>query len=332
MESTKKIDERRRIRKELRDIKERKEKFLDENGNEKPAPAVASKFVMRVGSTTKRDEPDSGKFHRDRSPTRKENLEPEKPKSTRSTFSFKLSSNEDQDQSEAAAPSCSRRAQRNAEKAPSEELPRRRTQPTREDSPGDERRSRRTREPNNTEGTWPRAAREQPEQESAAPAPKRMTRRASLAELFKIDQEGAKPRAAPTQKKNPEPPATVQVTQKRMYAETKTDAQTKHGLIQNLTKLRSRRRSVREIERKEELEGLMYVKSGDSVKLVSTSKGDDEVGAQERRREGRREGGRERGKERGTERGTERGRERKRERRREGEKERGQEGERERRR
>ena len=65
---------------------------------------------------------------------------------------------------------------------------------------------------------------------------------------------------------------------------------TKQDLLQNLGRLRGRRRSVREIERKEELEGLMYVKSGDTVKLVNTSKGDEQAKEQRKiRRTSRKE-------------------------------------------
>ncbi|XP_020893360.1 smoothelin-like protein 1 isoform X2 [Exaiptasia diaphana] len=122
-------------------------------------------------------------------------------------------------------------------------------------------------------------------------APKRMSRRASLVELFKIEEDNKggvrRPRTAqpdiPESAKVSGPPSSRRDVKK-------TDDQTKQELIQNLGRLRSRRRSVREIQNRDELEGLMYVKQGDAVKLVSTTKGDDEVKEERRiRRSSRRE-------------------------------------------
>jgi len=126
------------------------------------------------------------------------------------------------------------------------------------------------------------------EREKESETPQRVSRRSSLAELFKIDQEALI--------KSREQEATPQLTvssspaMKRMPTETHQDSKTKQDLLQNLGRLRGRRRSVREIERKEELDGLMYVKSGDSVKLVNTSEGDDQVKEQRKiRRSSRKE-------------------------------------------
>lgn len=276
MESTKKIDERRKLRAELRSLKEKKEKLISENGNEKPNPTVSSKFVMRVGST-KREDTDARHQQRDDAPAKKENIEPEKPKTARSTFSFKVSSSEKETKETS---SYSRKTQRNEEPR-SEGLSYRRHQTNHEEAPLEEKRARRNREINNNEEV---PVKREPlevrvkQAEKPVEAPKRMTRRASLAELFKIDKDAVRPGTAPPNtssgfKITVPPPAEKQMN----AAETQKDAHTKQGLIQSLTRLRSRRRSVREIERKEELEGLMYVKTGDSVKLVSTSKGDEEA-------------------------------------------------------
>lgn len=127
---------------------------------------------------------------------------------------------------------------------------------------------------------------------SVAVAPQRMSRRKSLVELFKIDEDakgGRKARMAqPDIPESARLPVSGPPSSRREVV--KQDEQTKKDLIQNLGRLRSRRRSVREIQNRDELEGLMYVKQGDSVKLVSTSEGDEQVKEQRRiRRTSRKE-------------------------------------------
>ncbi|XP_031556046.1 smoothelin-like protein 1 isoform X2 [Actinia tenebrosa] len=127
---------------------------------------------------------------------------------------------------------------------------------------------------------------------SVAVAPQRMSRRKSLVELFKIDEDakgGRKARMAqPDIPESARLPVSGPPSSRRDVI--KQDDQTKKDLIQNLGRLRSRRRSVREIQNRDELEGLMYVKQGDSVKLVSTSEGDEQVKEQRRiRRTSRKE-------------------------------------------
>lgn len=263
LESTKNIAERRKLRAELRELKEKKEKLTDENGNQTKAPSMASKFTMSVGSSEKeRYQERANRINREESPARKENVAPQKNKSTRSTFSFKMSNTE-----EKTPESSSLRRQTNHSKSNMEDKPRK------------------NQDSNNN------AVDGKKEKEKEDAAPKRMSRRTSLAELFKIDQEALQKgrehasTPAPQVKISSSPPI-----QHRQPMETHKDMKTKQDLLQNLGRLRGRRRSVREIERKEELEGLMYVKSGDTVKLVSTSGGDEQVKEQRKiRRSSRKE-------------------------------------------
>lgn len=243
--------------------------MTDENGNDTRAPAMASKFTMAVGSSEKESYQErANRINREESPARKENVAPQKPRNTRSTFSFKMANKEESQPETRPSESYSLRHQTNHVKSNIEEKRPRKNQDIN----------------NNTEV--------KKEKEKEAEAPKRVSRRTSLAELFKIDQEAlskSREQQAPT----PPPQVTVSPsppTLKRIPKETYHDTQTKQDLLQNLGRLRCRRRSVREIERKEELEGLMYVKSGDTVKLVNTSEGDEQVKEQRKiRRSSRKE-------------------------------------------
>lgn len=229
---------------------------------------MSSKFTMAVGSSDKeRYQERANRINREESPARKENVAPKQPRNTRSTFSFKVANNEE------SAP----------ENRPSESNTWRH-QPNRVRSNIEEKRPRRNQDINNNNTEVTR------EKEKEAETPQRVSRRSSLAELFKIDQEAlikSREQEVPT----PTPQLTVSPSPiKRMPRETHQDSKTKQDLLQNLGRLRGRRRSVREIERKEELDGLMYVKSGDSVKLVNTSEGDEQVKEQRKiRRSSRKE-------------------------------------------
>lgn len=265
LETTKNISDRRKLRAELRGLKEKKEKLTDENGNETKAPSMSSKFTMSLGSSERnRYQERTNRINREESPARKENVAPQKPKNTRSTYSFKMASTE--------------------EKAPetrATEIYPRRHQTNHVESNIEEKKPRKDQDMNNNKM----------EKEKQGEVPKRMSRRSSLAELFKIDQAGKekeRPSTAP-----PVHQLTVSsspTVQHRKPLETHQDMKTKQDLLQNLGRLRGRRRSVREIERKEELDGLMYVKSGDTVKLVNTSKGDEQAKEQRKiRRTSRKE-------------------------------------------
>ena len=265
LETTKNISDRRKLRAELRGLKEKKEKLTDENGNETKAPSMSSKFTMSLGSSERnRYQERANRINREESPARKENVAPQKPKNTRSTYSFKIASTE--------------------EKAPetrATEIYPRRHQTNHVESNIEEKKPRKDQDMNNNKM----------EKEKQEEVPKRMSRRSSLAELFKIDQAGKekeRPSTAP-----PVHQLTVSsspTVQHRKPLETHQDMKTKQDLLQNLGRLRGRRRSVREIERKEELDGLMYVKSGDTVKLVNTSKGDEQAKEQRKiRRTSRKE-------------------------------------------
>ncbi|XP_048585442.1 smoothelin-like protein 1 isoform X2 [Nematostella vectensis] len=117
--------------------------------------------------------------------------------------------------------------------------------------------------------------------------PMRMSRRASLAELFKIEEDASKARkgvtavaAAP----KPEAGRRAVSAQPVGHLAPPGEDKTKQDLIQNLGRLRQRRRSIREIQNRDELEGLMYVKQGDAVKLVSTTEGEEQAKEQRRMR------------------------------------------------
>lgn len=244
--------------------------MTDENGNEKPAPAMSSKFTMSVGSSEKESYRErTNRINREESPARKENVAPAQPRNARSTFSFKMAKKEESESEHRTSESYSVRHKTNHVKSNIEE-----------------KRPRKNQDVNNNSEM-------KKEKESEPEAPKRMSRRTSLAELFKIDQEAlSKSRDQETPTHVPPPQLTVAPSQttKRMPMETHQDSRTKQDLLQNLGRLRGRRRSVREIERKEELDGLMYVKSGDTVKLVNTSEGDEQVKEQRKiRRTSRKE-------------------------------------------
>lgn len=268
LEGTKNITERRQLRAELRTLRDKKDKMTDENGNNSSAPAMSSKFTMAVGSSDKeRYQERANRINREESPARKENVAPKQPRNARSTFSFKVANSEE------SAP----------ENRPSESNTWRH-QPNRVRSNIEEKRPRRNQDVNNNTTEVTR------EKEKQAETPQRVSRRSSLAELFKIDQEALiknREQEVPT----PTPQLTVSPSPiQRIPRETQQDSKTKQDLLQNLGRLRGRRRSVREIERKEELDGLMYVKSGDSVKLVNTSEGDEQVKEQRKiRRSSRKE-------------------------------------------
>lgn len=244
--------------------------MTDENGNNKPAPTTASKFTMAVGSSEKQSYQErANRINREESPARKENVAPQQPKNARSTFSFKMANKEERPPESRPSESYSLRHQTNHVKSNIEE-----------------KRPRKNQDINNNVEV-------KKEKEKEAEPPKRVSRRTSLAELFKIDQEALiKSREQETPTPAPPPQLTVSPSpvMKRMPMETHQDTKTKQDLLQNLGRLRCRRRSVREIERKEELDGLMYVKSGDSVKLVNTSEGDEQVKEQRKiRRSSRKE-------------------------------------------
>ena len=268
MEGTKNIAERRQLRAELRDLKAKKETLTDENGNETKAPSKASKFTMAVNSSEKERYQERAKhINREESPARKENVAPQQPKSAKSTFNFKVSNTEEKTSESRPAESTSWRRQANHVKSNIEE-----------------KKPRKNQEVNNNDDV-------KKEKEKEDGAPQRMSRRTSLAELFKIDQEALQKSRA--QANAPAPQLAVspaRMIHHRQPLETHQDTKTKQDLLHNLGKLRGRRRSVREIERKEELEGLMYVKSGDTVKLVNTSEGDEQVKEQRKiRRNSRKE-------------------------------------------
>lgn len=265
LEGTKSIAERRKLRAELRELKEKKEKLTDENGNETKAPAMASKFTMNVGSSEKeRYQERANRINREESPARKENVAPQQTRSTRSTFSFKMAKTEENPRESRSTESSSWRRQTNHVKSNIEE-----------------KKPRMNHDVNNNYA----------DKEKEGEAPKRMSRRSSLAELFKIDQQKSKEQERPASAPTPEVSVTAApIIQHRTPMETHQDMKTKQDLLQNLGRLRCRGRSVREIERKEELEGLMYVKSGDTVKLVNTSEGDEQVKEQRKiRRTSRKE-------------------------------------------
>lgn len=252
LEGTKNIAERRKLRAELRDLKEEKEKLTGDNGNNTKASSIASKFSMSVGGAEKeRYKERSIVINRDESPARKENVAPPQPQNTRSTFSFKVSKTE-----EKTSESRSTESYIKANESKNQDV-------------------------NNNHSAAS-------EKENEDGVPKRMSRRSSLAELFKLDQCRSR-----EQSPSSAPHVTVTATpmvQHRQPVETHYDAKTKQDLLQNLGRLRGRRRSVREIEKKEELDGLMYVKSGDTVKLVNTSEGDEQVKEQRKiRRSSRKE-------------------------------------------
>ena len=263
LEGTKNITERRQLRAELRTLRDKKERMTDENGNNSRTPAMSSKFTMAVGSSEKESYQErANRINREESPARKENVAPKQPRNTRSTFSFKMANKEE------SAP----------ENRPSESNTWRHPQPSRVRSNIEEKRPRRNQDINNNDTEVKR------EKEKDAETPQRVSRRSSLAELFKIDQEAL---IKSREQETPTPPPQLTVSPspiRRMPMETHQDTKTKQDLIQNLGRLRGRRRSVREIERKEELDGLMYVKSGDSVKLVNTSEGDEQVKEQRKTR------------------------------------------------
>lgn len=264
LEGTKNITERRKLRAELRALRDQKEQMTDVNANDTTTTTMASKFTMAVGSTEKKNyEERTTRINREQSPARKENVAPQQPRSARSTFSFKMANKDVEEVQNRPAESSSWRRQTNHVKSNIEE-----------------KRPRKDQDINNNTDV-------KREKETETETPKRVSRRSSLAELFKIDHEVKKPT-------NPTAPPQVTVSNspvlKRVPMETHQDAKTKQDLLQNLGRLRGRRRSVREIERKEELEGLMYVKSGDTVKLVNTSEGDEQVKEQRKiRRSSRKE-------------------------------------------
>ena len=269
LEGTKNIAERRQLRAELRDLKAKKEKLTDENGNETKAPSMASKFTMAVSSSEKgRYQERANRINREESPARKENVAPQQPKSAKSTFNFKVSNTDEKTSDSRTTESTSWRRQANQVKSNIEE-----------------KKPRKNQEVNNNDGD----AKKEKEKEDGAPT--RMSRRTSLAELFKIDQEALQKSRAKANAPAPQVAvSSATMIQHRQPVEAHQVTKTKQDLLQNLGKLRGRRRSVREIERKEELEGLMYVKSGDTVKLVNTSEGDEQVKEQRKiRRSSRKE-------------------------------------------
>lgn len=119
------------------------------------------------------------------------------------------------------------------------------------------------------------------ENEGKNKVPTRMSRRASLAELFKLES-GASPKQAT------KPVETVRpqiVAPPRTAHDSDRETQAKYDLMRNISRLRCRRRSIRDIQtqnNKEELEGLMYVKTGGAVKLVSTTEGEEQTKEQRR--------------------------------------------------
>ena len=239
LENTKRIDERRALRKELRELRDRKDKLVDENGNlRNPSEnkTVASKFSMKVGGTrNQEDEKPPSRFISTEPPIKKAAQE---TRTTTSKYSFQMNSNKD----------------------------------TVDNKPG--RYGVNSRNEDNDRGK---------ENEGKEKAPTRMSRRASLAELFKLESGApSKPVAKPVETVRPQivvPPSA------RSTPDSDRDAQTKYDLIKNISRLRCRRRSVRDIQTqnsKEELDGLMYVKSGGAVKLVSTTEGEEQAKEQRR--------------------------------------------------
>ncbi|KAK3743717.1 hypothetical protein QZH41_012386 [Actinostola sp. cb2023] len=262
LDQTKKIDERRKVRADLRALRAKKEKLANENSNEKkPTTSTVSSSPTVLSMNTR-----STQF--DYKVTNYIEQEPvtiniartdDQPKVARSTFKFEMKS--------ARIDTESRKYQINQYNGVEEKRPR-----INQDLNN-----------NNQESM----------QTSNSAAPKRMSRRASLVELFKLeeDNKGGVHKGRLAQPDIPDgaklavngPPSS------RSHV-AKSDDQTKQDLLQNLGRLRSRRRSVREIQNRDELEGLMYVKQGDVVKLVSTTKGDEEVKEERRvRRSSRRE-------------------------------------------
>lgn len=268
LESTKNITERRQLRAELRTLKDKKEKMTDENGNDTQAPTMASKFTMAVGSSEKESYKErTNRINREESPARKENVAPQQPRNTRSTFSYKMANKDENPPENRPSESNSWKHQTNHVKSNIEE-----------------KRPRKYQDANNNSNK---------EKEKEVEPPKRMSRRTSLAELFKIDHESLQ-KSREQDAPSPAPPPQLTVSPspvlQRVPRETHQDTKTKQDLLQNLGRLRCRRRSVREIERKEELDGLMYVKSGDTVKLVNTSEGDEQAKEQRKvRRTSRKE-------------------------------------------
>ncbi|XP_068709687.1 smoothelin-like protein 1 [Montipora foliosa] len=245
LEGTKNITERRKLRAELRELKEKKEKLTDENGNITKAPSMASKFTMSVNSAEKeRYQERAIIIKRDESPARKENVAPPQSKYTRSTFNFKVANTDD--------------------KTSESNLNRRHIKSSLEEK-----------QRKNQDLKINHNADLKPEKDNEDGEPKRMSRRSSLAELFKLDQCRSREQS-PSSASHVTGTSTPMVHH-RLPVETQQDTKTKQDLMQNLGRLRGRRRSVREIEKKDELDGLMYVKSGDTVKLVSTSEGDEQV-------------------------------------------------------
>lgn len=256
LEQTKKIDERRKIRADLRALRTKKEKLENENGDQKIAVVASSPVVI---SMNKRSDHFDDKLSN--------SIQPEpvsisikntdnQPKVTRSTYKFEMKSTR--------VESSNRNNQINGV---------------------EEKRARINQDLNNNNN--------QENMQTSNAAPKRMSRRASLVELFKIegDSKGGVRRPRTAQPDIPDSaklPVSGPPSSRRDVV--KSDDQTKQDLLQNLGRLRSRRRSVREIQNHDELDGLMYVKQGDAVKLVSTTKGDEEVKEERRvRRSSRRE-------------------------------------------
>jgi len=253
LEQSKKIEERRKIRADLRALRAQKEKLEHDNGEQKKVVVASSPVVI---SMNKRSDHFDNKISNHGEPepvsitiTNTDN----KPQVSRSTYKFEMKSTRVETYSYHY-------------------------------NGVEEKRPRINQDLNNNN---------QENMSSSGVAPKRMSRRASLVELFKIegDNKGGVRRPRTAQPDIPDS-AKVQVSGPPSSSRdvVKSDDQTKQELLQNLGRLRSRRRSVREIQNREELEGLMYVKQGDSVKLVSTTKGDDEIKEERRiRRSSRRE-------------------------------------------
>lgn len=253
LEETKKIDERRKLRAELRALRTKKEKLENENGDNKKIVSTVSTSPVVISMNKRSDHFDTkiSKYIEPAAVTITIPKNDEQPKVARSTFKFEMKS--------ARVEPGNNRYQINGV---------------------EEKRPRINEDVNNNN-----------QENMTSVAPKRMSRRASLVELFKIEEDNKggvrRPRTAqpdiPDSAKVSGPPSSRRDIKK-------SDDQTKQELIQNLGRLRSRRRSVREIQNRDELEGLMYVKQGDAVKLVSTTKGDDEVKEERRiRRSSRRE-------------------------------------------
>lgn len=259
MEQTKQIDERRKIRAELRVLRAKKEKLSNENGFEKPQSTVSSSpVVLTMNRRSENFEKSKNYVEPVKVSLKNESNE---VKVTRSTYKFELNSGTTDTET--------RRYQINQNTG----------------SAIEEKRPRKDQDYNNNN-------QENMDRGGVSIAPQRMSRRKSLVELFKIDEDakgGRKARMAqPDIPESARLPVSGPPSSRRDVV--KQDDQTKKDLIQNLGRLRSRRRSVREIQNRDELEGLMYVKQGDSVKLVSTSEGDEQVKEQRRiRRTSRKE-------------------------------------------